>query len=57
VLAALGGTVWSHHVLVDWVEYATDDTMICALDDARSLFLFDLDFEDIEMCAGVGDMI
>jgi len=54
VLAALGEAVWGK-LVVGSVECAIDGTVICALDDALSLFLLLLlqdDFVDtcIQMC-------
>jgi hypothetical protein len=63
VLAALGEAVWSE-LVVGLVEWAIDGTVICALNDALSLFLLLLlkvDFIDtfgtVVVSAVEGDMI
>jgi len=64
VLAALGEAEWSEVVVVGSVQCAIDGTVICALDDALSLFLLlllEVDFIDTlgtgEVSAAAGDMI
>jgi len=57
VLAALGEALCSGLVVVGLVEGTIDGTVICAVNDAVSLFLFEVDLVDTEMCTGVGDVI
>jgi len=57
MLAALWEAVWSELVVVGSVECVIDGTSICALDDAVSLFHFQVDIMDTEVSTVAADMI